>query len=347
MNPDCFIRRCHLSGRFLLILTICILFAPSIFAQTESVEPVDTTVNVLSDSLLAAYTPAPATEVDVSDTPNDAGGSITIGWQKSVDDTEGGKVKVYKIERAEVTNDQIGEFAVIGDVVSGAEAMQFIDGNTSDDLSYYYRVVTVNNLTDNGTTIWEVKAESAPSGPVESSQQWFDLRRINVFVGVFVLCLFIVYYINQAKAGKKLFIRKIAGLDAVDEAVGRATEMGKKIFYIPGTQDMDNVQTIAGVTILGRVAEMAAQYETWLEVPVSRSLVLVTAKEIVKEAYAKVGRPDAFPADDLALMIGAQRLKRLEDRPNRTALTEIAELWRPWRGPAALLLWHYYSATKR
>lgn len=60
-----------------------------------------------------------------------------------------------------------------------------------------------------------------------------------------------------------------------------------------------------------------------------------------------LGRADAFPADDLALMIGAQRLKRLEERPNRAALLEIAEVWRPWRGPAALLLWHYYSATGR
>lgn len=60
-----------------------------------------------------------------------------------------------------------------------------------------------------------------------------------------------------------------------------------------------------------------------------------------------LGRPDAFPADDLALMIGAQRLKGLDDRPNHKALTEIAEAWRPWRGPAALLLWHYYSWTGR
>ncbi len=60
-----------------------------------------------------------------------------------------------------------------------------------------------------------------------------------------------------------------------------------------------------------------------------------------------LGRPDAFPADDLALMIGAQRLKRLDARPNRSGLTEIAEAWRPWRGPAALLLWHYYSWSGR
>lgn len=60
-----------------------------------------------------------------------------------------------------------------------------------------------------------------------------------------------------------------------------------------------------------------------------------------------LGRPDAFPADDLALMIGAQRLKRLDARPTRNRLMEIAEAWRPWRGAAALLLWHYYSWTGR
>ena len=60
-----------------------------------------------------------------------------------------------------------------------------------------------------------------------------------------------------------------------------------------------------------------------------------------------LGRPDAFPADDLALMIGAQRLKRLDARPDCNRLKQIAEAWRPWRGPAALLLWHYYSWTGR
>jgi len=106
-----------------------------------------------------------------------------------------------------------------------------------------------------------------------------------------------LYYINRAKSGTDLFIRKIAGLEAVDEAVGRATEMGKKVFYIPGTQDMDNVQTIAGLTILSRVAKMTAEYETKLEVPVSRSLVMVTAREVVKEAYLNAGRPDFYNDD--------------------------------------------------
>jgi hypothetical protein len=104
----------------------------------------------------------------------------------------------------------------------------------------------------------------------------------------------IFFFINRAKTGRKLYIRKIAGLEAVDDAVGRATEMGRKIFFIPGIMDMDSMQTIAGITILGRVAKLAAEYEAKLEVPVSRSLVMVTCRETVKEAYLNAGRPDAY-----------------------------------------------------
>jgi len=60
-----------------------------------------------------------------------------------------------------------------------------------------------------------------------------------------------------------------------------------------------------------------------------------------------LGREDAWPADDLALQTAAQRLKRLERRPSRTGLIELAEPWRPWRGAAARFLWHYYAATRR
>jgi DNA-3-methyladenine glycosylase II len=52
------------------------------------------------------------------------------------------------------------------------------------------------------------------------------------------------------------------------------------------------------------------------------------------------GRPDVFPAADVGLMIGAQRLKRLDARPNAEALGELAEGWRPLRAVAARMLWH-------
>ena len=58
-----------------------------------------------------------------------------------------------------------------------------------------------------------------------------------------------------------------------------------------------------------------------------------------------LGRADIFPADDLGLQIGMQRLKRLEERPKRKAMDALAEHWRPLRGCGAIFLWHYYGAA--
>lgn len=56
-----------------------------------------------------------------------------------------------------------------------------------------------------------------------------------------------------------------------------------------------------------------------------------------------LGRRDIFPADDLALMVGAQYLRGLRKRPDKKRLLKIAEAWRPHRTAAAHLLWHYYK----
>jgi hypothetical protein len=101
----------------------------------------------------------------------------------------------------------------------------------------------------------------------------------------------------MARKGKPLKVRKIAGLEAVDEAVGRATEMGRSILFIPGIQDMNEIQTIAGLTILSHVARTAANYDAKLEVPTSRSLVMSAARETVQASYLSVGRPDAYNQD--------------------------------------------------
>ena len=58
-----------------------------------------------------------------------------------------------------------------------------------------------------------------------------------------------------------------------------------------------------------------------------------------------LGRADVLPADDLAIQIAYQRLKRLESRPNAKALRVMSEPWRPYRGAAAVFLWHYYGAA--
>jgi DNA-3-methyladenine glycosylase II len=56
-------------------------------------------------------------------------------------------------------------------------------------------------------------------------------------------------------------------------------------------------------------------------------------------------RPDVWPAEDLAIQEALRRLKGLEDRPLRAISEPIVESWRPWRGVAALFLWHYYKGA--
>ena len=234
----------------------------------------------------------PPTQLRAFDSPNDDGNSIGIEWKISPNDVfRSVKFNGYDIYRS--TNPD-GPYELIGDVTAGVSDPSrgvkiFGDGNNVENGKAYYYYVDAK---------WDGQtAGSRIVGPVVSSQQWFHTGRGVSLILLGILVFSILFYINQAKSGKELFIRKIAGLEAVDEAVGRATEMGKKVFYVPGTQDMDNVQTIAGLTILSRVAKLTAEYETRLEVPVSRSLVMVSAREVVKESYLNAGRPDYYNDD--------------------------------------------------
>jgi hypothetical protein len=234
----------------------------------------------------------PPTQLNAFDSPNDGGHSITLEWKISPNDIpKSVKFRGYDVYRATSPD---GPCTAVGDATGGeSDPTRHVkilsDGNdVKNGVNYYYYVAAK----------WDGQiAKSNTAGPAKASAQWFHTGRTVSLILLGLLIGFILYYINVAKAGKELFIRKIAGLEAVDEAVGRATEMGKKVYYVPGTQDMDNVQTIAGLTILSRVARLTAEYETKLEVPVSRSLVMITAREIVREAYIHAGRPDYYSDD--------------------------------------------------
>ena len=140
-------------------------------------------------------------------------------------------------------------------------------------------------------------AETPKDAPGIATRQWFDARRMWLAIIMTAICGAVVGYVIAARMGVKLTIRKIAGLDAIEDAVGRATEMGKACLFVPGVQDINDIQTIAGLTILGRVAEKAAEYDCELDVPTSRSLVMTAARETVAAAFYAAGRPDAFNED--------------------------------------------------
>jgi len=129
---------------------------------------------------------------------------------------------------------------------------------------------------------------------VRAAGNWYNWSRNSLFWVVLILSAVVLTFIWMARRGVELKIRTIAGLEAVDEAVGRATEMGRPIMFIPGIQDMNDIQTIAGLTVLGRVARVAAERDALLEVPTARSLVMTAARETVHSSFLDAGRPDAY-----------------------------------------------------
>ena len=59
------------------------------------------------------------------------------------------------------------------------------------------------------------------------------------------------------------------------------------------------------------------------------------------------GRPDIWPAGDLAVQVAIGKIIGLSDRPSETALRILGEAWRPYRGAAAIFAWHHYSSNTR
>jgi hypothetical protein len=154
------------------------------------------------------------------------------------------------------------------------------------------------------------------------SQSWFNPHRLNMLFFLVFFFAVIIYFVERAKRGKSLFIRRIAGLDAIEEAVGRATEMGRPVLFVPGIEDVNQIQTVAAMIILGNVAKMVAAYDIPLFVPICRPFVVPVAEERVKEGYAAAGRPDAYNRDNVryisdeqfAYAAGVQGIM-LRDRP--------------------------------
>jgi DNA-3-methyladenine glycosylase II len=56
------------------------------------------------------------------------------------------------------------------------------------------------------------------------------------------------------------------------------------------------------------------------------------------------GRPDIWPAGDLAVQIEVGRLLGHAERPSEKRVRELAEAWRPHRGAAAIFAWHHYNS---
>ena len=242
------------------------------------------------ETAVASAAPAPPSGLDFADIPNDAGSAVRLTWKLSPDDAPGrGIVSGYVLQRG---TSPVGPWTVVDSLAAGTA--EKTDGGVHRNTPYFYRIAAWG---PGGTTF-----ALANAGPAVARESWFNSTRGSVLAFTVVYFLLVLYYMSLAQSGKKPFVRRLAGIDAIEEAIGRATEMGRPVLYVPGIQDIDDIQTVAGLVILESVARLTARYETPIRVPVSYPIPFTIAQEMVKSGYLNAGRPEAYDPDSVTFV---------------------------------------------
>lgn len=135
--------------------------------------------------------------------------------------------------------------------------------------------------------------------------QWLDTGKIGIFVTL-VMVAFILFNIYRAQKGKKeLFIRRIPGLNAIDDAIGRATEMGRPIFMVPGIGTL-NAISVQAVNIFAQVTKTASQFATPIRMCIADAAVYTVAQEVIRDVYQRQGMLDRYDVDSVRFISDRQ-----------------------------------------
>lgn len=111
-----------------------------------------------------------------------------------------------------------------------------------------------------------------------------------LLIGLFVN---LMHYIKVARRGVDLYVRRLPGVDAIDEAVGRAAELGRPISFSTGISGVGPV-LYACLGILSYVGRKAARYRSRMLLPQNDPAVMAISEETLRDAYRKEGRLSAF-----------------------------------------------------
>ena len=251
-------------------------------------------LSVACASIARASAPLPPSDLAATDRPNDRGNGIVLTWKHSKDyssDVKQTKVLRYEVLRRFLVPSS-EKLATDFDLLGTTSNETLTDNGCRPGVQYWYLVRAVGL---DGT-------RSVPIGtltPISTHVEWFNFDKGWYGLLLLFVCSAVGVNIALARGGRKLWLRPIPAMQAVDEAVGRATEMGRPCLFIAGIADVDEMPTIAGITVLSRVARTAAEYDAKLLVPMARSLAMAAARETAQASYLAAGRPEAWDPDSV------------------------------------------------
>ncbi|MCC7477442.1 hypothetical protein IT575_03195 [bacterium] len=269
------------------------------------------------------------TELEVFDRPNDDGSSVLLSFEVPTADEDTAVMAQASVDKVwqdcaekpvllselprhidepryysgeELSPEHAQQYSLTVDSVmlpgeDGALALQPLETGRT----YSFRLMLYKNGGD--PAAGRIAFLAGDAAPLE---QWFNTAFLNQVLMALVFTMIMMGAIFAARQNPNLFIRRIAGLEAVDEAIGRATEMGRPVMQVNGLDPLTSASTVAAVNILGRIARRIASYDSTLMVPCVDPVVMTVSQETVKQAYAEAGRPDAYRSDSVFFVTDQQ-----------------------------------------
>ncbi|HZT40757.1 MAG TPA: DUF6754 domain-containing protein [Chthonomonadaceae bacterium] len=134
---------------------------------------------------------------------------------------------------------------------------------------------------------------------------------------------------------RSLFIRRIQGLTAIDEAIGRATEMGRPMVCLTGLSSGIDINALQALSIITYIIRSSARFGARAICPVSDPQMLAVTEEAVRDAYTEAGRPELYNREDIRF---------LSNRQFAFAAAVAGVIWRE-RAAACFLFGYYYAES--
>jgi hypothetical protein len=239
---------------------------------------------------------------------NGSGLKLKLAWTKPATPPAG-----YVVLRSKSAQ---GPWSIAKENLAGTK-MAYTDKVTTDTRknppvkTYYYRVLSLPSAfvapkikkatpPDKAEKIKLAAYEAAKTSEMRGSGDTVAHLFI-ALPGMFILLAIIlamgfmmVFFTRRVRAGHSIPIRRIPGIDAIEEGIGRATEMGKPVLYVPGIDSLEDIQTIASMLILGEISKTIAEYQADIIVSCCVPIVREVADEVVRSGYYRAGHPDAY-----------------------------------------------------
>jgi DNA-3-methyladenine glycosylase II len=150
----------------------------------------------------------------------------------------------------------------------------------------------------------------------------------------------------SVKAAASIWNKLAAGLgDLSDPAILLASDEERLRSFGLSRQKQSYARSLAQLVADGALDLMALPQED------EAAIACLTSVKGIGRWSAEIyllfaeGRPDIWPAGDLAVQIEIGRILGHAARPSERAVRALAEGWRPHRGAAAILAWHQYNIT--